>query len=44
MAGPDAGPEDGGVEVDARVCELESCNGADDDCDGRIDETATCPW
>lgn len=39
---PDAGPPDGGP-VDACVAVAESCNGRDDNCDGRIDEGTTCP-
>jgi hypothetical protein len=39
-AGTDGGTDAG---TDARTCVAESCNGGDDDCDGRIDEGAGCP-
>jgi hypothetical protein len=29
--------------ADAPICEVESCNGVDDDCDGMIDDAAGCP-
>lgn len=40
MPGPDAGPPDAGpVSIpDACVAVTETCNGADEDCDGRVDE------
>src|SRR5690606_5166362 len=44
----DTGAEDAATEaedagVDARVCVAETCDGTDEDCDGRVDEGATCP-
>lgn len=40
-AGPDSGPLDGGMP-DACVAVAESCNGLDDNCDGRVDEGTVC--
>lgn len=40
-SGLDAGSEDGGMP-DACVAVAESCNGLDDNCDGRVDEGTAC--